>query len=977
MKLTEIELTNWCQTPHLTVHFNPEGKLHLLNGQNNQGKTNFLKAVCFALDLTKGRSLYGSERSIRRAPGITTAEVRLKIEENGKPHEIIRFLSKKRGGNLVSMDGETLKLEDAAEKFQKEWGCPHPEQLLNLLFLPQKRADMLIRETATNREERLARLKGFHRIRPKVTELEKKRKSLRAQREAVAAQGIIPDEQESAAVALETAILSKKKGLETLRAGLLPQSKRDALRSAITLLDLKKDLNEKHALVQTITTEANNQKIRIAGLKAQILPEAETNALHDALTLHKTKRTEKEIQTLLAQLPTWAPQWAEDYETALGIEDAAKTGTENEHPGEDGTPQGKTTAAETKIEIEQAVKNEGIRKKIRELESILNPLLAGLPAKELWEPAKAALTAENNFKTTAESCGLDPAALPSPGTLDTWQSLRDQAALSTSARIAGTVARNLGDGLGPLPYDHLVAGLHDALNLNGLPGTCPVSDNPLTQEGVDAARAKLKNRQDNAAKNSVIAGFMEKAAKVPALAGAAKRNSMGELLQAIKSARELFTPDKQAALDRADDIKRLSRLKTMMEETAAAITGRLPAWKTLSTDEKTKLVAKAGQAAGLQDELARLGNPPEGTKKRFENPLQPRRLQDLEKKLDEKHGLLKTIRDPAAAEKTAGTKSEEEITGTLEHQKTLGTLLAETAGKLTATLGHLKQTQTQAKTAEERCTALETNPDGSPSETGIAAASKSRDELSAESSSQDGLAIKIATEEGGMTAATRQLAGIQRDIAAIKARRKNHDELQTEETAHAEALEFLQPGNGPREILLEDLKDAIKETNERLDIMGLDLVLDCDETLQIYAGSNDSIQSPDTRDPGEDLGGGYGSLTGTFLHTAFLNQFNQSTPSGRIENLLMDEPASDMQPALKPGFYQSLTQEIPIQGLIMVEHEPAAESFAAGVTTFNNIPAKPGTGTGTETDTPDPKNPAQNQPGENYDLFQNPGPGQD
>jgi hypothetical protein len=796
MQLLEIEITNWCQIPQLHVQFDNLGRPHLINGKNNKGKTNFLKAICFALDLTPAKN---TARYIRRAKDVDSASVTLKFKEGQHIHEIKRILTKTKGGNTIHLDGnpDPTPITEALKIFQEDWGCTHPEQLLSLLILPQKRADILILETNKNREERLGRIKGFHRIKPKIAAIDKKRKALKSQREALAAEGIVTTDKDIQKTDVETSITIKKQEIQTL--------------------------------------------------EPQILP-PEQIALHkEALCHHQLQPIEKDIETKLNALPDWASTWKNTMQEALTQKKPYKS-------------------ANTIInDIQNSIASEANNTQIEITNGRIEMNRAKAPDPKTWDTLKAAHSHETNAAATATIYELDPKTIPSTEELKTYDIWKQQSDLHAEAQKAKNAHQSTTGG--PLPYDTEVLKIHLAFETIGTPKLCPVSNNTLTPEGIQTAKAKYEARKAAGLKNTSISRFISLAAANQALKTLASIDKITELINTIQDAHQKYTPEIQAVHKRKNDIINLRNKLQIAEAATKNAIQCFPNWEIMNETQKAQTVARIQNIQNLTNKLRQLGDIKTVSPERFDNESQKEILIRLETQIIIHHNLKIKITQPEEAAAIARTKSEQQIGELLKNQELLNRGKSEKQGELTT---------------------LEKN-----------------------------------------------LRTITAEIKNIRERKEQHDAKKAEEDAHTEAYNFLQPGNGPRELLLLDLQDAIQETNERLYNMGIDLALDCDNELQIYSGTSETIGDPETRDLIEDLGGGFASLVGVFLHIAFLHQFNETVTTGKIENLIMDEPTAAIQPPLKPGFYNSITSLNPVTGIIMVEHEPSAESFAHTITPFN------------------------------------------
>ena len=796
MELIEVELTNWCQLQHHLLHLGPS---NVIMGENDAGKSNCIKGLLWAMDFTRGKSAYGSKRSIR-GPGADSATVRVKFREGDTLHEIVRSINKS-GESTVTMDGEEKSLTDAALVWTDEWHLPHPEQITNLAYLPQQKLDLLIRESAAVREERLGKLKGLQRIKSKANELKKKKDAVRNARELLSAEGIIS--------------VGKEAELDDL----IPR--------------------------------ISEQETKALEATKLLIPTEEKAVMQDALVEAKLQELEAKQDALLQNLPSWVrADWLPQFETAL------KAGQ---------TP---VTAGETIRLIREAVEIEGQNRqlKVKRLQKELFKSKIAAPA-TAWDKLKAAWDKRQRMAPLLTEKKL-PSPIPSQDTLADWEQTASLVALQGLA-LAAKGAIEASTGTGALPFDDSVETLQLEMNKAGLPVTCPISNEPLTKEQFQAGQKALQKRREVSEKNSTVTRLTTIAKKHPILA---KETSPLAIIKAILAAVEQTTEERLQWIRRKNDAAIVRNAIAAATDADREAAEAWPDWPNLSEAAQADVVQRIRTYETVDLELQNAGP---------ERPVKPERFD----------------------------KPDHE--GKPDQEKTLGELEAVTRSIL------------GTRFATSRAQAKEALKQGANA-------------ITIRLSNELVNAALAAELNHGCTLMKQQRTKLETEIAQIKTRRAAHDLQAEEEQALEEAIAFLQPGEGPRELIRQDLEDAIDEVNDRLSKMGIDLILACDEDLTIYAGSEKSMEDPDYRREGDMLGVGLGAIAGSCLQAAFLKQHNEAVDHGKIEFLILDEPTAAVDNWKKPGFYQAFTQgEQAVPGIIMVEHGAQADSFFTHKTTIS------------------------------------------
>lgn len=793
MKLKTLELKNWCQHEHREIQFPESGRPLLIKGRNNIGKSNLLKAICFTLDLTPGKSAYGSERSINNKNKAQEAFTKLTFIENGIEHTIKRGLARKKNKNYVEMDGQQVTLTEALDIFENQWGMPHPNQLISLLLLPQGRTDMLVREAPSIREERMAKIKGIHRIKAAAKELEKTRLTIRNEKDNLAAEGIIDTEK---CFQLE----NQEKNLTTLK----------------TEYELT---------------------------KKQILPTETIVELHEAKTQININALKNEIKNHIPQLPKWGPLWM------INAIKAIKNNEAGISPDE--------IIRNHKQNLENTKINEQITNTQKQLEEIKTQ--NKMPPAENWASIQQLHTVKTNLNNKQFKL---PETIPTPEQIQQFKTnARLSALFPDTIRIQNEI-KNLPGTQHTLPYETEIQSLQAEMLGHELPEICPISNNPLTTEGFQQAIQKSQERIDAANKNQTITQFLQKAKCYPELVEYASITGIPTIIKIVKEAQVANTPEAQNHIRNEQLYKEVQELKAKETHYQEEL------GQTYTIDELKTIIDTQQKIKTLENQLKALGTTRAITTYQIQNPEQETAIRQIYNNLTKKQNLENSLKNPEKAAQTAQNHSLESI--------------------------------------EEILTQNE--------------------EIKQKSNTLNG---QIQNEE-------KNIELTKKEIQKIRERKKLYDEKKEEEEVYTEAINFLHPSNGPREILRIELEDALTEVNQNIESMGIDLVLKTDAELQILAGTEEELMDPETSTDSESLGYGYGALAGTFLHAAFIRQFNETTNCGRIENFILDEPTAPLQLEIKPQFYKALLQnpETPNQGIIIIEHGNVAESFVENTITL-------------------------------------------
>ena len=130
--------------------------------------------------------------------------------------------------------------------------------------------------------------------------------------------------------------------------------------------------------------------------------------------------------------------------------------------------------------------------------------------------------------------------------------------------------------------------------------------------------------------------------------------------------------------------------------------------------------------------------------------------------------------------------------------------------------------------------------------------------------------------------------------------------------------DFLSYDNGPQKFLTGFLQEALNQTNILLSEMGLPVKLHLGEELEILVQDRNSQESP-----AAELGGGYSNLIGIAFRIAL-----QKMILPKVHVIILDEPSTHVDPAnmeLLIPFFDRLKENLSsygIEQLILIDHHP-------------------------------------------------------
>ena len=171
MKLTRLELRNWCQHESLDIDF-PQDRIVRLYGHNNAGKTNIIRAIGRAL--AQGRSDFERVSGLRY--GAKSGSIRLSaLTHEGLPFAIGRTIGK--GGHAtLEFENTTLTKAEEIEGQLEAWFGPK-ETLLQLFIARQGKISSLLVEKGRDRLRKFVEICGFKGLLEKQSALNKFMKS--------------------------------------------------------------------------------------------------------------------------------------------------------------------------------------------------------------------------------------------------------------------------------------------------------------------------------------------------------------------------------------------------------------------------------------------------------------------------------------------------------------------------------------------------------------------------------------------------------------------------------------------------------------------------------------------------------------------------------------------------------------------------------------------------------------------------------
>jgi exonuclease SbcC len=171
MKLTRLELRNWCQHESLDIDF-PQDRIVRLYGHNNAGKTNIIRAI--GRVLAQGRTDFERVSGLRY--GAKSGSIRLSaVTHEGMPFAIGRTIGK--GGHAtLEFENTTLTKAEEIEQQLEAWFGPK-ETLLQLFIARQGKISSLLVEKGRDRLRKFIEICGFKGLLEKQSALNKFMKS--------------------------------------------------------------------------------------------------------------------------------------------------------------------------------------------------------------------------------------------------------------------------------------------------------------------------------------------------------------------------------------------------------------------------------------------------------------------------------------------------------------------------------------------------------------------------------------------------------------------------------------------------------------------------------------------------------------------------------------------------------------------------------------------------------------------------------
>ncbi len=225
MILQSLTLTNWRRHESLTIDFHP--RTNLIVADNDRGKTSLLKAIAYAL-WPNGRIGDASDIRTGAEEAVVTLKIGVPAQNGYQSHTITRWVDRKKKTG-IEIDGDKVTGARAIEIMTEQWGLPHPEQLVGMIWLRQFTMNTLVMEEPQARQERYGRLLGYQSLKRFAAPLERIISGLSTSATTERSRGVDPRE-------LESEIENSKTQLELHRqdiARLLPPEKTRELEAAL------------------------------------------------------------------------------------------------------------------------------------------------------------------------------------------------------------------------------------------------------------------------------------------------------------------------------------------------------------------------------------------------------------------------------------------------------------------------------------------------------------------------------------------------------------------------------------------------------------------------------------------------------------------------------------------------------------------------------------------------------------------------
>lgn len=906
MKLLRLELQHWCQHDDLAIDF-PRDAIVRLDGPNNSGKTNLIRAI--GRVLAQGRSHFGDASCIqhgaREARLVLTA-----LTAEGTRFVISRVIRPQQTRTTLEFEGEILTGADAVQAQLQAW-FGRPEMLLQLFIAPQGRIASLLKEEGPERLVKFIEICGFKGFLKKQEALNKFSK----------AYPTINDCGRLLADVREQLRLTEQQAAENAaRANGLPE--RSALQREEEQLQQSKTLFEDHT--KTIANRRERLTSAEAG-SAKPLPDLE--ALQRKMIQSERSRQETKIRVQhqrarvtraalekatreLGAMPEVEPNF-----TALIQQTSQKF---------QGALEQKNRLAEAERDLART------RQELARLDGVIlenRELIQGLPYGTAWHAQPQEVLTQiqamvfereavlqNRQRIQAASDRLEAIAEPSAEILAACQA--SDAQLAELLELQQQTQKVLGQPEAP-----------------GTEPECPLCRQCWPKENIgqrlhelDQQVAKVRKALGQSAKaNQAYRGWLAARAELPGHQAAlrAEETRLAECESRIALRLQL------AGLP-ATDLPRIGEIILNYQRVKLALTPPTEQADVL----RTKASAESGRSAVRQTELLDAGRQIQESNHAMQDLLQRQsaaqerharraRLQQqiemLQQTLREQEeglgeappdfsmdedypGVLTRLESDLTAAQEEFRKASQEWTARFEQQKELEALKGEihSLGEQLAGLAWEEQKETKLAQLKQQLTI------------------------------QQQLLLEGRVIQQQLATLLGQRAALEVQQARFEEQSRNLVDLQA-------VGGFLSYDNGPQKFLEDFFRDVLAQTNVLVGELGLPITLHMGPRLEITVRDRNSQESSSLA-----LGGGYANLVGLAFRIAL-----QKLVLPRVHVLILDEPSTHVDERnmeLLTPFFERLKANLASYGIdqcLIIDHHPAWKNVSVGVVQLADFKGDP------------------------------------